>query len=98
VGAVMMTAMLASAVPATGTDWLLPSFVAPALGGTLMSGGNVAVIGTLMGGLLLGTLNSGILMLEISNFWLQFFLGVILLLTIGLDRLRAIHAERAIVQ
>lgn len=98
IAAVMMTAMLASAVPATGTDWMLPSFVAPALGGTLISGGNVAVIGTLMGGLLLGTLNSGILMLEISNFWLQFFLGVILLLTIGLDRLRAIHAERAVVQ
>lgn len=98
VAAVMMTAMLASAVPATGTDWMLPSFVAPALGGTLMSGGNVAVIGTLMGGLLVGTLNSGILMLEISNFWLQFFMGVILLLTIGLDRLRAIHAERVMVQ
>lgn len=98
VAAVMFTAMLASAVPATGTDWLLPSFVAPALGGTLISGGNVAVIGTMLGGLLLGTLNSGILMLEISNFWLQFFLGIILLLTIGLDRLRAVHAERAVVQ
>jgi ribose transport system permease protein len=98
VAAVMTTAMLASSVPATGTDWLLPSFVAPTLGGTLISGGNVAVIGTMMGGLLLGTLNSGILMLEISNFWLQFFLGIILLLAIGLDRVRAIHAERAIVQ
>jgi len=96
--AVMMTTMLASAVPATGTDWMLPSFVAPALGGTLTSGGNVAVIGTMLGGLLVGSLNSGILMLDISNFWLQFFMGVILLLTIGLDRLRAIHAERAIVQ
>jgi ribose transport system permease protein len=98
VAAVMTTAMLASSVPATGTDWLLPSFVAPTLGGTLISGGNVAVIGTMMGGLLLGTLNSGILMLEISNFWLQFFLGIIMLLAIGLDRVRAIHAERAIVQ
>lgn len=96
--AVMTTAMLGSAVPATGTDWLMPSFVAPALGGTLMSGGNVAVFGTLMGGLLLGTLNVGILMLGITNFWLQFFLGLVLLLAIGLDRLRSIYSERIIVQ
>jgi ribose transport system permease protein len=72
--------------------------VAPALGGTLMSGGVVAVFGTLMGGLLLGTLNIGILMLNITNFWLQFFLGLVLLLAIGLDRLRAIYSERIVVQ
>jgi ribose transport system permease protein len=96
--AVMTTAMLGSAVPATGTDWLMPSFVAPALGGTLMAGGNVVVFGTVLGGLLLGTLNVGILMLNISNFWLQFFLGWVLLAAIGLDRLRSVYSERIIVQ
>jgi len=96
--AVMTNAMLGSAVLATGTDWLMPSFVAPALGGTLMSGGYVSVFGTLLGGLLIGTLNSGVLLLGITNFWLQFFLGVVLLLAIGLDRLRAVYSERTIAQ
>ena len=33
-------------------------------------------------------------MLQIGNFWLQLFLGLILLLAVMLDRYRGVYAER----
>jgi ribose transport system permease protein len=76
-----------TASPGLGSDWLLASFVSPAIGGTLLSGGLVSVPGTIIGGVLLGTISSGLLLMNIDNFWITVFLGVVLLLAVGLDRL-----------
>ena len=49
----MVVARLGAAMPSVGgEDWLLPSFLGPVLGGTLLSGGSVAVVGTMLGALL----------------------------------------------
>jgi ribose/xylose/arabinose/galactoside ABC-type transport system permease subunit len=40
------------------------------------------------------TIRSGLLVLQVGNFWLQLFLGVILLLAVMLDRYRGLYAER----
>ena len=76
-----------TASPGLGSDWLLASFVSPAIGGTLLSGGLVSVPGTILGGVLLATISSGLLLMNIDNFWITVFLGVALLLAVGLDRL-----------
>jgi ribose transport system permease protein len=91
----MVVARLGAAMPAVGgEDWLLPSFLGPVLGGTLLSGGEVAVVGTMLGALLVTTIRSGLLVLQIGNYWLQLYLGVILLLAVLADRYRALYAER----
>ena len=91
----MVIARLGAAMPATGgEDWLLPSFLGPVLGGTLLSGGAVAVVGTMLGATLVTTIRSGLLVLQIGNFWLQLFLGLILLLAVMADRYRSVYAER----
>ncbi|HEY3194948.1 MAG TPA: ABC transporter permease [Candidatus Dormibacteraeota bacterium] len=76
-----------TASPSLGSDWLLASFVSPAIGGTLLSGGLVSVPGTVLGGILLATISNGLLLVNIDNFWITVFLGVVLLLAVGLDRL-----------
>lgn len=76
-----------TASPGLGSDWVLTSFVAPAIGGTLLSGGLVSVFGTVIGGILVATLGSGLLLVGVDNFWLEVCLGVVLLLAVGLDRL-----------
>jgi len=76
-----------TASPGIGSDWVLASFVAPAIGGTLLSGGLVSVSGTVLGGLLVATISSGLLLMNVSNFWLSVFLGAVLLLAVGLDRI-----------
>ena len=72
----MVVFRLGAAVPSVGGDeWLLPSFLGPVLGGTLLSGGAVAVVGTMIGAALVTTIRSGLLVLQVGNFWLQLFLG-----------------------
>lgn len=92
---VMVTARLASALPSIGEDWLLPSFLAPLLGGTLLAGGYVSVVGAVLGAVLLSILQNGLILLNVSGFWIQFFLGLTLLAAVGIDRWRSVRAQRA---
>lgn len=93
--ALMLTSRLSAAMPAVaGDDWLLPSFLAPVIGGTALAGGMVSVIGTILGALLVATIRSGLLVLQVGNFWLQLFLGVFLLSAILFERYRTKLAIR----
>lgn len=95
VAGVLVVTRLGAAMPAVGgQDWLLPSFLGPVLGGTLLSGGFVSVVGTVLGALLVTTIRSGLLVLQIGSFWLDFFLGLILLLAVLIDRYRGLYTAR----
>ncbi len=94
IAGVMVTARLAAALPSVGADWLLPSFLAPLLGGTLLIGGYVSVIGTLLGAILVTILQNGLVLLDVGSFWVQFYMGLTLLIAVGLDRWRSYYAQR----
>jgi len=94
IAGVMVTARLAAALPSVGADWLLPSFLAPLLGGTLLIGGYVSVIGTLLGAILVTILQNGLVLLKVGSFWVQFYLGITLLIAVCLDRWRSYYAQR----
>ncbi len=98
VAGLMLTMRNGAALPSMagqlGADWLLPSFLAPVLGGTLLTGGVVSVIGTLLGAILVTIINNGLLLLQVGEFWVQTFLGLILLAAVVLDRVRGVLAER----
>jgi ribose transport system permease protein len=95
IAGMMVVVRLGAAMPAVGgEEWLLPSFLGPVLGGTLLSGGSVSVIGTVLGAMLVTTLRSGLLVLQIGSYWLQLFLGLILLFAVLVDRYRGVYAER----
>jgi ribose transport system permease protein len=72
-----------------GADWLLPAFLAPVLGGTALTGGTAAVLGTVLGALLVSIITNGLFLLKVGEFWVQLFLGLILLGAVLLDRGRA---------
>jgi ribose transport system permease protein len=88
----MLCARTGAAVPSMaghlGQDWLLPAFLAPVLGGTLLSGGRVSVIGTLLGAAFVTIMTSGLLLMRVGEFWILACLGLILLLAVLTDRLR----------
>ena len=94
IAGVMVTARLAAALPSVGADWLLPSFLAPLLGGTLLIGGAVSVVGTFLGAVLVTILQNGLVLLNIGSFWIQFYLGLTLLVAVCLDRWRSVYARR----
>ncbi len=94
----MVTARTGAAVPSMagqlGQDWLLPAFLAPVLGGTLLSGGRVAVLGTLLGAALVNIITSGLLLMRVGEFWVQAFLGFMLLAAVLADRARHVFLRR----
>ena len=75
-----------------GADWLLPAFLAPVLGGTLLTGGSVSVVGAVLGCVFVEVITSGLYMLQIGEFWIQTALGLVLLGAILLERGRAAMA------
>ena len=77
-----------SLVTAVLTFGLVVSLVAPVLGGTLLSGGRVSVIGTLLGAAFVTIMTSGLLLMRVGEFWILACLGLILLLAVLTDRLR----------
>lgn len=92
VAGLVLTIRNGAAIPAMagnlGQDWLLPAFLGPVLGGALLSGGRVSVTGAVLGGLLVTVLNSGLLLLHVGEFWVQFFLGILLLGAVTIDKAR----------
>jgi len=92
IAGLMLTARTGAAVPSMagqlGQDWLLPAFLAPVLGGTLLSGGRVSVIGTLLGATFVTVMTSGLLLMRVGEFWILACLGMLLLLAVLTDRLR----------
>jgi ribose transport system permease protein len=77
-----------------GEGFLLPSFLAPVLGGTLLAGGAVSVLGTVLGATLTQIIYKGLNLLGFVLDELKIYLGVVLILALSLDRLRVVLAER----
>ena len=92
--AVMLVARLGSAQPSLGAEWLLPSFAAPVLGGTLLTGGKVSVAGTVLGALLLAVIANGLVLFGVSAYWYQTLLGIVLLAALAVDRSRQTYVLR----
>ncbi len=88
----MVTARTGASVPSMagqlGQDWLLPAFLAPVLGGTLLSGGRVSVVGTLLGAAFVNVMTSGLLLMRVGEFWILAILGLMLLAAVLTDRAR----------
>lgn len=58
------------------------------LGGTTLAGGKGTLLGTLIGVVLLRTLDNGLIQLNVSSFWQDVARGAVLLLTVGVDQIR----------
>jgi ribose transport system permease protein len=98
VTALLVVARTGAAIPSMagqlGQDWLLLAFLGPVLGGTLLSGGRVSVIGTLLGAILVTMLTNGLLLLQIGEFWVQACLGALLLIAVLIDMMRRSYLAR----
>jgi ribose transport system permease protein len=90
VAAVILTARLDSAQPTAGQGYELDAIAAVVLGGTTLAGGEGGMLGTLLGAFLIGVLNNGLNLLNVSSFYQLVVKGVVILFAVLLDqRLRA---------
>jgi ribose transport system permease protein len=88
VGGLLVTARLDSAQPNAGMGYELDSIAAVVIGGTSLSGGKGSIMGTVIGALIIGVLNNGLVLLNVSPFWQQVIKGLVILLAVIIDRLQ----------
>jgi ribose transport system permease protein len=89
VAGLIVTARLDSAQPNAGLGYELDSIAAVVIGGTSLSGGRGAVLGTVLGCLIIGVLNNGLFLLNVSPFWQQVIKGGVILLAVAIDRINS---------
>jgi ribose transport system permease protein len=87
VAGLIVTARLDSAQPNAGLGYELDSIAAVVIGGTSLSGGRGSVGGTVLGCLIIGVLNNGLFLLNVSPFWQQVIKGGVILLAVAIDKL-----------
>jgi len=87
-GAVVLTARLNAAESIAGMGYELDVIAAVVIGGTSLMGGRGGVWGTLVGALLIGTINNGMNLLQISAYYQSVVKGGIIVSAVLLDRLR----------
>jgi ribose transport system permease protein len=86
VAGLLVTARLDSATPIAGASYELDSIAAVVIGGTSLSGGRGSILGTVLGCLIIGVLNNGLVLLEVSPFWQQVIKGLVILVAVAIDR------------
>jgi ribose transport system permease protein len=87
VAGLLVTARLDSATPNAGFSYELDSIAAVVIGGTSLNGGRGTIMGTVLGCLIIGVLNNGLVLLEVSPFWQQVIKGFVILVAVAVDKM-----------
>jgi ribose/xylose/arabinose/galactoside ABC-type transport system permease subunit len=83
--AVILTARLNSAQPTAGTMYELDAIAATVIGGTSLLGGEGTLMGALIGALIMGVLRNGLNLLNVSSFFQQVVIGVVIIVAVLID-------------
>lgn len=83
---IILTSRLNSAQPTAGTSYELDAIAAVVLGGTSLSGGKGWIVGTLIGAMIIGILDNGLNLMNVSSFYQLVVKGGVILLAVLLDR------------
>nr|WP_243638099.1 ABC transporter permease [Rubrobacter taiwanensis] len=88
IAGILTTARLASAQPQAGFTFELDAIAAVVIGGASLQGGVGTASGTLIGAFILGVLRNGLNLMNVSAFWQQVVIGVVIALAVMTDTLR----------
>lgn len=88
VGAVILVGRLNAAQPIAGTGYELEAIAAAVIGGTSLIGGFGSVIGTSIGALIMGVLQNGLTLLNVTSYLQRLIIGVVIILAVFFDQVR----------
>lgn len=88
VAGMILTARTTAALPQAGVAYELDAIAAVVIGGTSLSGGRGTLVGTLIGALIIGTINNGLDLMGVSSYYQQVVKGLIIIAAVSLDASR----------
>jgi len=88
IGGLMLAYTNGSFTAAIGSQVMLPSFLGPVLGGTLLAGGSVAVLGTFIGTMMTLVIRQGLSVQGIGLETLNIALGLVLLAALSVGQIQ----------
>jgi len=92
--AILWASRTGTASPNTGSDWMMYSIAVCAIGGIPLSGGKFTALGFFCGAWILTMVRNGLTMLNVDVYYEQVFLGLIILLAVSVESIRAKVAEK----
>lgn len=86
-GAMILIARLGAAEPSAGVMYELDAIAAAVMGGASLMGGAGSIVGTVIGALIMGTLRNGLTLLNVSAFYQQMLIGIVIILAVYADQI-----------
>jgi ribose transport system permease protein len=93
IAGMLLAANAGQANPGSGENYLLDTLAAVVIGGTAMTGGSGVIAGTLIGIAILGTVDNGLNLWQLSGNWQDVIRGGILIVALILDRARVFRTS-----
>jgi inositol transport system permease protein len=82
---IVLSSRISSGQPGLGQGYELDAIASAVIGGTSFAGGVGTVWGTMVGALIIGVLNNGLDLLNVSAYWQQIVKGAIIVVAIIID-------------
>jgi len=84
--ALMLMGRIGAAEPITGQGFELTAIAAVVVGGTSLTGGRASILGTILGAILLGSIRTGLTLLNVNPYVQYVVTGAIILIAVLVDR------------
>lgn len=85
---VFMASRFNSAQTTAGSGTELTVMAAVIIGGTSMYGGSGSVTGSILGCILIAVISNGLVLIKVPSFWQNLIFGIILLISVAIDKYR----------
>ena len=83
-----MAARLGVGQSTSGLSYEMDAIAATVIGGASLSGGSGSILGAIIGAAIMGVLRNGLVLLDVSAYWQQTVIGIVIILAVTLDNLR----------
>ena len=92
---VILTARLGSGVSSAGQDFAFDVLTAVLIGGVSLSGGKGTILGALIGCLIMGVMNNGLNLLDVSTYYQMLLKGIMLIVAVWVDTYAKAKKQKA---